>query len=101
MRPTVSSTTSSGLQCTARGSDDDFAALGQGGETLALADEDRHAELFLELPDLLADAGLRGKQRIGGHGDIQTVIDDGAQITDLLQVHPTRYNHALEYSRII
>ena len=60
-------------------------------EPLALAHEDRQAELVLELADLLADAGLRREERLGGVGDVETVIDDGAQVLELLEVHG-RYN---------
>ena len=75
------------LQRAAGRGHDDFSACGQRGEPLALADEDWHAELVLELPDLFADPRLRGEQRIGGDRDVQAVIDDGAQIADLLEIH--------------
>ncbi len=38
--------------------DERFSGGCQGGEPLPLPNEDSHTELVLELPDLLADAGL-------------------------------------------
>ena len=46
----------------------------------------RTPELVLELPDLLADAGLRREQRLGGVRHVEPVVDDRAQIAELLQV---------------
>ena len=70
-----------------RGGDHDLAGGRERREPLALAHENRHTELVLELTDLLADAGLRRKQRFGGVGHVEAVIDDGAQIFELLEVH--------------
>jgi hypothetical protein len=71
----------------ARDGDDRLAGWREGGEPLPLPEEDAHADLVLELPDLLADARLRGVQRGGGVRDVEAVIDDGAQIAELLEVH--------------
>ena len=73
-------------QRAARGRDDDFAGRRERGEPLALAHEDPHAELVLELPDLLADAGLRREQRLRRVGHVEAVIDDRAEVAELLQV---------------
>ncbi len=75
------------LQRTPRGCHDHLAAGGQGGQSFALANENRHPELILQLPDLLADAWLRREQGIGGSRDIETMVDNRAQITELLKVH--------------
>ncbi len=75
------------LQRTPRGRDDHLAARGQRGQPLALPNENRHAQLVLELPDLLADARLRGEQGIGSDRYIEAMIDDGAEITELLEIH--------------
>ena len=75
------------LQRAPRGRDDHLAARGQRGQPLALPYEDRYSEFVLELPDLLADAGLRSKQRVGSHRHVEPMIDDGAEITELLKVH--------------
>ncbi len=75
------------LQRAPRGRDDHLAARGQRGQPLALANENRHAELVFELPDLFADARLRSEQGIGSHRHIQPMIDHRAEITELLKVH--------------
>jgi hypothetical protein len=62
----------------------DLAGRGQRGEPLALPYEDLEAELVLHLPDLLADARLRGVQGLRGVGHVHAVIDDRAQVLDLL-----------------
>jgi hypothetical protein len=49
-----------------------------------LADEHRNADFVLELPDLLADPGLRRIERLGGVGDVQPVIDDRAEVTQMV-----------------
>jgi hypothetical protein len=66
--------------------DDDLAAGGQRREALALTNENRHAELVLELTNLLADPGLRREQRLSCGGDVQPMIDDRAKVAQLLQV---------------
>ena len=71
-------------QRAARRGDDDDAGGRQCCESLALPDEDRKAEFVLQLPDLLADAGLRGEQRLGRDRNVEAVIDDSAQVSDLL-----------------
>ena len=44
----------------------------------------QYAELVFEQADLLADTGLRGKQRLGGVGDIQALPGHFAQVAQLL-----------------
>ncbi len=46
----------------------------------SLAQKDRKSQFVLELLELLADAGLRGVQALGGGGDVQIVFDDRRQI---------------------
>ena len=53
-------------QRAARGRDHDYAGRRERGQALALAHEYRQAEFVLELPDLLADAGLRGEKGLRG-----------------------------------
>jgi len=67
--------------------DDDFTRRRKRCQTFALANEDAQTELVLELPNLLADAGLRRIQRDRSVGNVQPVVDDRAQIFELLQVH--------------
>ena len=74
------------LQRTPRGCDDDLAAGGQGRKALALTNENRHAELLLELTYLLAYSGLRSEQRLRCSGDVEPMVDDRAKVTQLLQV---------------
>ena len=71
-------------QCTTRSRDHDDACGRKRGQALALPHEYRQAEFILQLPDLLADAGLRGKQRLGCNGNVQTVVDNRAKVFDLL-----------------
>src|SRR5690606_29784141 len=54
-------------------------------EALALAGEELHAELGLELLQLLADARLARIQPFRGSGDVQPAVDDADQILELLQ----------------
>ena len=68
------------------GRDDGIAGRRERGEPLALPDEHADAELVLELPDLLADAGLRRVQRLRGVRHVEAVVDDRAEIAELLQV---------------
>ena len=70
-----------------RGRDDDLAGGRERRQPLALAHEHRQAELVLELADLLADARLRREQRFGGVGHVEAVVDDRAEVLELLQVH--------------
>ncbi len=69
-----------------RGRDDDRAGRRKLGEPLALADEDFDAELVLELADLLADSRLRRVERFRGVRDVEAVIDDRAEVFELLEV---------------
>ncbi len=70
--------------------DHEPSRLGQSGEALAAADKYRDPELVFELPDLLADARLRREQHLGGIRDIQAMIYNGYEITQLLQIHRIR-----------
>ena len=74
-------------QRTACRRDDGSPGRRERGEPLAVAHEHRNAELILELTHLLADAGLRREQRLGGIGHVETVIHDRAQIAQLLKIH--------------
>ena len=74
-------------QRAARGGDDVVAGGRQRREALALAHEHAQPELVLELADLLADAGLRRVQRLGGVGHVEAVVDDRAEVFQLLEVH--------------
>src|SRR5207302_8932445 len=74
------------LQRTSRGCDDDLDTGGQGRKALALTNENRHAELLLELTYLLAYPWLRSEQRLSCGGDVEPMIDDRAKVTQLLQV---------------
>ena len=74
------------LQRPPRRRDDDLAAGGQRREALALANENRHAELIFELTDLLADPRLRREQRLCRGGDVEAMIDDRTEVAQLLQV---------------
>ena len=67
--------------------DDLLAWLGHRHEPLAVAREHLDAELVLEGADLLRDAGLRGVQRLGRVGDVQSASHDLGQIAKLLQFH--------------
>jgi hypothetical protein len=69
-------------------------------QALALAHEYAQAELVLELPHLLADAGLRREKRLGCLRDIEAVVDHRAEVLELLQVHAV-YNRATGKGLII
>jgi len=75
------------LQRTPCDSDDHLSACSQCRQAFTLADKNGHTQFIFELPDLLADTGLRCEQRIGGDRHIQTVIDYCAKVTELLKVH--------------
>jgi len=83
---------------------DNFAAgRGDRGQALALAREQLHAELRLELLQLLADTGLARVETLGGRGDVEPAIDDADQVLELLQSHcggpgtaVGLYNHSLK-----
>ena len=64
-----------------------LARLGDAAQALAMAREDVDAELFLELEDGLADAGLRGVQRLGGLGQVQAAPHRLLDEAELVQVH--------------
>ncbi|OBQ15096.1 MAG: hypothetical protein AN481_19875, partial [Aphanizomenon flos-aquae LD13] len=56
--------------------DDLLARFGDADEALARAHEDLHAQLILELEDLLAHAGLRREQHLRGLRQIEVVAGD-------------------------
>ena len=60
--------------------DDPLAGRGDPRQGAALAQEDRKAELVLELFELLADAGLRGMQPFRRRGDVEVVLDDRGEV---------------------
>jgi hypothetical protein len=78
------------LQRSPGGGDDHLPAGRQRREALALAHEDRHAELVFELPDLLADARLRRVERLCGDRNIEPMVNDRTQVAELLEVHRSR-----------
>src|SRR5438034_2871778 len=84
------------LQGPPRGRHHYFSPRRQRCQAFALADEDRHPQFIFQLPNLLADAGLRGEKRFGRDGYIQPMVDDGAQIAQLLQVHEGPYNQSVK-----
>ena len=69
-----------------RAGGDFFAGGSQALERAAITHEQSQAQLLFEEPDLLADAGLRCMQRLRGGGDVEAVLDDGREITELLQL---------------
>ena len=73
-------------QRAARGGDHGFAGRRDRREALAGANEDADPELVLELAHLLAHAGLRREQRCGGVRHVEAVVDDRAEIAQLLEV---------------
>jgi hypothetical protein len=64
-----------------------LAGLGDALEALAVAREDVHAQLFLQLDDGLGDAGLRGVQRLGGLGEVEVAAGGLLNEAELVQVH--------------
>ena len=56
-------------------------------EAFSLARKQQHAQFFLKQFQLLADSGLAGIHALRRCGDVQTVVDDGQQILELLQFH--------------
>src|SRR5206468_9062672 len=74
-------------QRASRGRDHNFSRRRQRRETLALPDEDAQAELILELADLFADPRLRCVESHRSLRHVETVIDDRAQIFELLEIH--------------
>jgi len=54
---------------------------------LALAHEELDAEFVFQIEDVLADAGLRGEQRIRHLGEVESCADRLADDAQLLEVH--------------
>ena len=64
-----------------------LARLGDAGEAFAAAFEDRHPQFFLEQLDLLGNPWLRGEQRLGGFGDVESLALDFDDVAQLLEFH--------------
>ena len=64
-----------------------LAGLGQPEQPLAAAHEQLDAELVLEILDVLADARLRGVERVGDLGQVEVAPDGLANDAKLLEVH--------------
>jgi hypothetical protein len=61
--------------------------LGDAAQPLAVAREDVDAEFFFQLEDGLADARLRGVQRLGGLGQVEVAAHRLLHEAELVQVH--------------
>ena len=64
-----------------------LAGLGKLRDALAVAQKNLYAQLFFQQADLFADTRLRREQAFRCIGNVEAVIDHGAQITHLLQIH--------------
>ncbi len=64
-----------------------LAGVGQAEQALAAAHEQLDAELVLEVLDVLADARLRGEQRVGHLGQVEVPPHRLAHDAQLLEVH--------------
>jgi hypothetical protein len=74
-------------QHTPRAVDDFLTGRRDGRETLALAREQLHAQLALELLELLADPRLARIEPLGGCRDVEAAVDDRDQVLELLERH--------------
>jgi hypothetical protein len=63
---------------------------------LPLAHEDLDAEFVLEILDVLADARLRGEQRIGDFGQVEVLAHRFADDAQLLEIHGGSFLSLLE-----
>ena len=63
------------------------ARLGQAANTLAVAREDVHAQLLLQLDDGLGDPGLRGIQGLGGLREVEVLPYRFTNETELMKIH--------------
>jgi hypothetical protein len=70
-----------------RDGDDAPRRLGHLHDAVAIADEEVHAEFFLEQADLLADAGLGSVQCAGGPRKAESLPRDFAQVAKLVEFH--------------
>jgi len=68
-------------------SDQFLARIGQSEQALALAHEQLDTEFVLEILDVLADPGLRGKQRIRHLGEVEAAPNGFADDPQLLEIH--------------
>ena len=64
-----------------------LAGLRQTEQPLAATHEQLDAELVLEILDVLADARLRGQQRVGDLGQIEIATGGLADDAELLKIH--------------
>src|SRR6185503_4051803 len=70
------------------GSRDDLASGRRDRrQTLALAREELHSELGLELLQLLADPRLAREQTVGRRRDVQAAVGDTHEVLELLECH--------------
>src|SRR5690606_9908345 len=77
------------LENVAGNAQDHLPGRGDMGQVLAAAGEHFNAKFVLEHADLLADAGLRGIQRLRGGGDIEIVAGHFPDVAELLELHGT------------
>jgi len=64
-----------------------LAGLGQPQQSLAATLEQFHAQLILQVLDVLADPGLRREQRRGHFGQIEVLLHRFTDDAQLLEVH--------------
>ena len=69
-----------------------LARLGHRHHALAVANKHLNAQFVFQQADLLADARLGGVQGFGGFRDVQALLGDFDQITELLQFHGAWFN---------
>ena len=69
------------------GLQDGLAGRGHMGQVFAAAGENLHAQFILQQADLLADAGLRGVQALGGRRHIEIVVRHFPDVAQLLKLH--------------
>jgi len=56
-------------------------------QVLSAAGKNLDTEFIFEQSDLLADAGLGGKEALGSRGNVQIVVRDFPDVPELLQFH--------------
>jgi hypothetical protein len=76
---------------------DTSARFGKSRDPIAPADQQLSPQFLFELANLPRDAWLRRVQRLCCFGEIEFVIGDPAQITQLLQIHG-QFNYASQLS---
>ena len=85
------------LQRAARPRHRALARFGERNRSAALAYQQVHAELLLELSQLLANGGLSGVQVGRGARYVESRIHHGAQALQLTQLHLRNEVHAATY----